>query len=394
MKTGNKTEEQADIVTIEKLTTAEALSAKAMWSEIFYEDSQQFTDYYFEEKMAGNTGYGVKCGGRLCAMLFLTPYMGQILAPDGEGNRFRDVLLYYIVGVGTRQECRHRGYMDRLLRTALSKLYREAVPFAFLMPADPAIYMPYQFRYIYDRPLFSVKKQGNVPAQIMQEEEAAGLASFAGRLLEQRYQLFLRRDEAYYKRQKKESRAQNGDIYLWKEQGEIAGFYLLARENGKEEIQEGMVSDAFAKQGTLEISSKRQPIIMARITNVVSMLSLLRLSRQAGPDFITVRFHLSDPLLGEQDGTFLWTVGKKESTIAMLAGEDEAEACTDISALTEFVFGRKDCRACFWQAESMSGQPLQSRDKTESGSAGGDTSVYKRLSQIIPLRQVCINEIV
>lgn len=392
-----KTKDKTGMVTVEKLTTDEALSARKMWSEIFSEDSERFTDYYFAEKMAENKGYGVKCDNRLCAMLFLTPYMGQVLAPDKEGSRFRDIPLCYIVGVGTRQEYRHRGYMDRLLRTALSDLCQEAVPFAFLMPADPAIYTPYQFRYIYDRPTFSIEQQSNLPAQIMQEEESAALAAFAEGLLEQRYQLFLRRDEAYYRRQKKESQAQNGDIYLWKEQGEIAGFYLSARENGKEEIQEGMVADGFAKRETLRISSVRQPIIMARITNVASMLCLLRLSGQAEPDFITVCFRLFDPLLREQSGTFLWTVGKKESTIAMLTAEDEAEVCTDISALTEFVFGRKDCRDCFWEdkqtehTENMSDLFADLKNDTEGGY---HVPVYKRLSQIIPLRQVCINEIV
>ena len=57
-----------------QLTKEERLAVKPMWSEIFYEDSDRFTDYYFAEKMPGNKGYGVKVDGELVSMMFLTPY--------------------------------------------------------------------------------------------------------------------------------------------------------------------------------------------------------------------------------------------------------------------------------------------------------------------------------
>ncbi len=358
---------------VKRLTKEEAIAAKPLWSEIFYEDSERFTDYYFAEKMADNTGYGVECGGRLCAMLFLTPYTGCIAPESRAGGRSREIPLSYIVGVGTRREYRHRGYMDRLLRTALSDLHAAGEPFTFLMPADPAIYASYQFRYIYDRPDFTVCRREEIPASVMEAGEAAALADFAQRELEGRYQLFLRRDDAYYHRQQKESRAMNGDIYLWKEQGEIAGFYLYAKENGKEEIQEAVVRADFARRGTLKITGAH-PVIMARITNIKSMLSLMRLRADAPTETITVRLRLQDALLAAHNGTFLWTVGKKESTIAMLEATEESEACAEVAGLTEFLFGRKDCRACFGGA--------------------ADSGVYERLSQIVPYTRLFLNEIV
>ena len=207
----------------------------------------------------------------------------------------------------------------------------------------------------------------------METGEAAALAEFAQRQLESRYQLFLRRDSAYYRRQQKESRAMNGDIYLWKERGEIAGFYLYAKENGKEEIQEAVVREAFARQKTLEITGAH-PVIMARITNIKAMLSLMRLRADAQTETITVRLRLRDALFAAHNGTFLWTVGKKESTIAMLETNEEAEVCAEAAGLAEFLFSRKDCRACFARI------------------ADGD--VYERLSQITPLSRLFLNEIV
>jgi len=366
--------------TVERLSVQEMLGAKGMWSEIFFEDSERFTDYYFREKMPDNTGYGLKGKGGLRAMLFLTPYTGRILSPDRQGNRFRDIPLSYIVGVGTRKEYRHRGYMDRLLKRALADLHGEGQPFTFLMPADPAIYTPYQFRYIYERPDFSVLKREEIRAEAMESGEEGALAAFAQEESERRFQLFLKRDAAYYRRQKKESLAQNGDVFLWKENGSIAGFYLYAKENEKEEIQEAMTTERFAKRGTLSVSERTKPIIMARITNVPAMLSLMRLSEQAKEEAVTLRLQTQDPLLPGNNGTFLWTVGKKESTIALLE-EGEADIRMEIDVLAEFLFGKRD------------GDSVVQSCRKEGGS-GNEAGICRKLSCIDVLFRVCINEIV
>lgn len=366
------------MVRVEKLTTQEALAARDMWSEIFYEDSERFTEYYFAEKMGDNRGYGVKLDDQLCAMLFLTPYKGRILSPDEKGGRFRDIPLFYIVGVGTKKEYRHRGYMDRLLRASLADLHKEAVPFAFLMPADPAIYRPYQFRYIYERPVFFIRRRQEIPAQALGPGEEGELAAFATNILEARYQLFLKRDAVYYRRQQKESQAQNGDIWVWREAGGLAGFYLSAREGDTEEIQEALITDGFAERETLLVSEETRPVIMARLTCVQAMLSLMRLREDAGRDPARVCFRLSDPLISAHNGTFLWTVGKKESTIALAAEGSDAQVYTNISDLTEFLFGRKDCHTCFLPVD---GGP-------------GSRAAYEGLSRIMPLSRLLINEIV
>ncbi len=410
MRQGQKME------TVERLTRQEALLTKKMWSEIFYEDSDQFTDYYYEEKMGHNIGYGLKEDGALRSMLFLTPYTGAVYAPGRDGERFRDVSLSYIVGVGTGQAYRRRGYMGRLLRAALMDLHRGRQPFTFLMPADPAIYTPYQFRYIYDRPAFCVSRRerqeisgrSDAPAargggedapdrkirvRAMEEGEAEQLAAFANQELERRFQLFLRRDGAYYKRQQKESRAMNGDVYLWKEAGEIAGFYLYAKEGGVEEIQEAMVREDLTGKELLHISQKVRPILMGRITNVCSMLSLLRLRGSVRAEEITLCFRLQDALICEHNATFLWTVGKKESTITVSDEEERAEARIEIGALTEFVFGRADCRTCFFMEDG--GEALCGSGKQQAKRAcAAEPDFFERLRQIEPLTRLCINEIV
>ena len=361
---------------VEQLTIEEALGAKALWSEIFFEDSAVFTDYYFQEKMKNNIGYGIKQDGQLIAMLYLTPYTGQIYAPAMYGEDFADVPLSYIVGVGTKREYRHKGCMDRLLKRALKDLHERQQPFTFLMPASAAIYTPYQFRYIYERPEFIIKNQDTEP---MQQKDAEALAEFAQEQLKAKYQFFLKRDGIYYLRQQKESGAQNGNIYLWKEQGEIKGFYLYAKE-AEEFIQEAVVSEELTKQGMLCVSEKRKPIIMARITNVAAMLSLIRLKQNSELEKAEILLRVTDSLIPQNNGTFCWTVGKKESTIALLEKSDMTPVCVDIADLTEFLFGKRSSEECFCFSNDI--EPHRQRE------------LYERLSEIAVISRTFLNEIV
>lgn len=364
-----------------RLTASEMQGAKALWKEIFFEDSDVFTDYYFQEKMNDNIGYGIKAEGKLVSMLYLTPYTG-VLRVAGVDNGFREFPVYYIVGVGTKKEYRHRGCMDTLLRRALNDIRQEGHPFTFLMPANPAIYVPYQFRYIYDRPEFRIteinaENRENRKAERMQETDAAAVAAFAEMQLREQHRFFLRRDEAYYIRQQKESRAQNGDIYLWKEENEIKGFYLYAKED-TEFIQEAVTETDFAQKAGVTVSDVRKPIIMARIADARAMLALLRLKKEAPFEETELLLEIRDELIDGNNGTFLWTVGKKESTIAMVEKNRQEAVCICIADLTEFLFGRRNGRECFCCL---------------NGDALPDT-VYERLSYVDVIGDSFINEIV
>lgn len=368
-----------------QLTKKETLGAKSLWSEIFFEDSAAFTDYYFKEKMQHNTGYGIKKDGQLVSMLYLTPYTGQVRAAGSGADGFCEIPLSYIVGVGTKKEYRHRGYMDKLLKKALTELHLKEQPFTFLMPADPAIYEPYQFRYIYDRPEFTLCSGHEQPdaesekaAKVMQTKDAALLAAFAQQQLKQRYQLFLKRDAAYYIRQQKESRAQQGDVYLWKDKDRIQGFYLYAKEENPF-IQEAVAAKESWAERQLCLSESRKPIIMARITHVAAMLALLRLKQQAEREQLEICLQVIDPLLCQNNATFHWTVGKKESTIALVEKPVAGRVCAEISALTEFVFGRRDAEDGFLCVDDEAARAAE---------------LYKGLSEIEPISRTFLNEIV
>ena len=65
----------------------------------------------------------------------------------------------YIVAVATKESRRGKGYMREVLTKALRDMNLEGRPFTFLMPAAEAIYRPFDFRFIWKKPLLSLKRK-------------------------------------------------------------------------------------------------------------------------------------------------------------------------------------------------------------------------------------------
>lgn len=331
---------------IKKITGEICKTARNLWEEVFEEDSKQFTDYYFANKAEKNIGYVI---GKIPydAMMFRTLYSLKI----GERQR----VISYIVGVATRKECRHRGYMRQLLLHSFREMYEEKEPFAFLMPANPAIYEPFDFRYIYERDVWELKEPEHViemlkaltfqereeedennflPKGLFRKEKLHGLysvrnlrkhfsqlpilellAEFANRNLEERYNIYVYRDVSYYEMQLKESEAQNGDIYVFFEQGVIKAFFLYAKEGEEIFIQEVMEEQAGVLD-FLQKAEKKKPIIMARILHLEEMMKLV-----CSKENKTMIIEIKDELIPENAGVFRWELTPKGSFVTKIASK-------------------------------------------------------------------------
>jgi len=337
---------------INKIAGKVCKTTRSLWEEVFYEDSVQFTDYYFENKADRNIGYVIG-QAPYDAMMFRTPYKLQI------GNEQREIS--YIVGVATRKEYRHRGYMRELLIHSFREMYEEKQPFTFLMPANPAIYEPFDFRYVYERDVWTLKEpecqipwleslkaefgknrenelkaaeiiynrkqitleglhsvtslQKNFPQyQIMED-----LAEFANNYLKEHYSIYVHRDAVYYEMQLKESKAQNGDIYVLFEQEEIKAFFLYAKEGDEIFIQEVME----AEEGILDFLQKEQvkkPIIMARIIHLEEMLKLV-----CCKEHIKFIIEIEDDLIPENAGIYYWEITPDGSKVIKLESDGNCE---------------------------------------------------------------------
>lgn len=278
---------------MECLTGEAVLSTRPLWEAVFSEDSPAFTAYYFEEKATHNTTFIYRQTGasseEIVSMVHLTPYEITI-----NGKSFPT---YYIVGVATRADLRHHGLMAALLEQAFSYARQKGAPFVFLMPANPKIYEPFGFSYLYSR------SEYHVPDIITQhkvyinyfpvhgisiqcfkksasETQLQQLSDFATQTLPRQYDYYLTRTPAYYELLLKELASENGCIYTFTVNGSIEGYFLYANEGNAPFIQELLFSDALQKQiaahGITDLFPKekpqKKPIIMAK--NLVSACHL------------------------------------------------------------------------------------------------------------------------
>lgn len=107
-----------------------------------FSDPELFVNYYYTEKCKDNFVFVKKKQETVIAMLHLNPYTMIV--------KGKEYSVFYIVAVATKKEYRHQGHMRDLLSAAFDWMEKRAIPFCFLMPANPAIYEPFGFEKICD----------------------------------------------------------------------------------------------------------------------------------------------------------------------------------------------------------------------------------------------------
>lgn len=260
---------------IRYLSEGEKERSKALYCEAFPEDSEQFVEYYYSYITKDNRILVLEQEGTVCSMLHLNPYR---LSVNGTA-----VDAYYYVAVATKASCRHQGMMRSLISKSLKDIYREGHPFAYLMPADRAIYEPFDFRIVYQQ------KKVELPMDPKKANEQ----------MAKLFDVYTLRDDWYMEKLAEETRVCAGE----------PPFEII-------------------------------PYIMARITHVKNMLSLLR--SQKSLEFVV---KIRDEIIEENDGYFHWRVSSKESVCEKLE-ESHQEILKEavfvtIHELTEFVFGKR-----------------------------------------------------
>lgn len=245
---------QSNNYRIECLQGQKVLDTRSLWEEVFSEDSKAFTDYYFSVKAPGNTTFVCRhlSTEQIVSMVHLTPYKMTLQGTS--------ISTFYIVGVATRESFRHRGLMSTLLGKSFDYAAALHCPFVFLMPANPAIYEPFGFSYVYSRPQYGIpgnlsQKEiyiNNFPVEGIRvqtlEKEASPavlnvLADFASKTLAAQYDYYLTRTPSYYRTLLLELYAQNGCIYTFTLHDRLEGYFLYAEEEKSPFIQELLFSD-------------------------------------------------------------------------------------------------------------------------------------------------------
>ena len=255
--------------------------SEALYREAFPEDKDAFVEYYYSYVTKNNRILVMEQAEKVCSMLHLNPYR---LSVNGT-----EVDAYYYVAVATSEECRHQGMMRKLLHKSLNDIHEEGHPFTYLMPANRAIYEPFDFRIVYQQ------KKVELPLEPGKANEK----------MAEMFDVYTLRDDWYVEKMLEEERICAGD----------PPFEIV-------------------------------PYIMTRITHVEKMLGLLRSEKS-----LKVVLNVEDKIIPENQGTFLWEISTSESFCRKLTEtengmrdkytNDILQISTNIEELTEFVFGKR-----------------------------------------------------
>lgn len=306
----------------------ERQDARSLWEQMFPEDSVSFLNYYDAVKVPENGIVIRRVDGRPAAMVQWNPVTLSV--------RGRSVRSAYLVGVATVPGMRHRGLMAGLLEEGLRDLAEAGIPFVFLMPADPRIYTPFGFRYIYDRTVFHGKClfPGEHPSfgedleiRRVDPDDYAAAAGWAGEQLARKFEVFQARDAGYLETASRECVSEDGGLYGIFRGGRTAGLFswwedggislrdlILApdfeSENGTPSPEiTGALGRYFAGRNgwravTCGGTGDHEPIIMARAADAAAFLEMFRSGEEAE---CTVQ--IDDPLVPANNGCYLWNVG-------------------------------------------------------------------------------------
>lgn len=270
----------------EHVTGDEEQRTRALWEAVFVQDSKAFLDYYYRYKIPRAQIHVLRDeDGGIVSMVHLNPY--EVI------NHGVQKKAYYTVGVATMPKYRRGGCMTYLLRQALAQAEREECAFVFLMPADPAIYEPFGFRYGYRHRLW--ERSGELirlmdQAKNMNRDTGAGgqprmgaadtgrfivtaydsvkdqggLAAFAAKKLAERYDTYCVHDGDYFDRLNRELCSENGALYLiWKKNAQgvrLCGYFGYSCED--EEYLQEVVAEEGAERLFQETGSEERMMFL------------------------------------------------------------------------------------------------------------------------------------
>lgn len=369
-------EEQQIRRTIETEFDIAALSGGAgrrtreLWETAMPEVPRGFLDYYFEERVPDNIVFALE-GEKVRSMLHMAPYFIAMrrnppLAGADRLPCMADVVRVpagMIGAAATDRAYRCRGYMRRLMESALAYQKRRKMPLCFAAAQDEAFLEHFGFHPVFDGPRYEL--DGRAITQEMLLRAAAGekvalsprgtvlvaargsdllsLAHFVNARLCVQYGLFVIRSAAYYERFRHEVKSCGGELYLILEDGSLIG-YFACMDSGAHDIREAVFRDAADMERYLYADRGQAPSVMARIVDMPEMLRHI-----SGNGKITIAIRLTDPLIAENDGLFRWYIDKDGSHMERVeeaAGESggtvpamRPEVTATIGEFTAFLLG-------------------------------------------------------
>ena len=260
-----------------------------------------------------------------------------------------------------KTEYREHGIMHKMIQLVLADIKKYGRAFTFLMPAAEAIYLPHDFRTMYEQNIEyyapEEKLAESITVQAAEDKDCDEISAWAQKELARKYQVYAKRDKNYYERLLKELSCEDGKLIIYRKDGQIVDvrpYYEESKETEEVEKKEA------------------KPKIMIRIVDVRRMLMSLKLK-----SLMAVSFQITDPLIPENN-RYVTMTGTEFSGLMLMDGKPEtSEGILSVSALGELVFGAKT---------------VEEISKEEGVSMSG--RMASELEKIIPLSGIYLNETV
>jgi predicted acetyltransferase len=286
-------------------------------------------------------------------------------------------------------------------------MYRDHMPFTYLMPAAEAIYLPFGFRIVYKHEawsqFFHIKLQNQLKiaefnlhssefltAISLKEQDKTRIqevVEFSNFHLSKQFDIYAYRTDYYYIRLFHEMECTGGEIVLFYDENRLIGYISYMADEGfyiSECIYDSEQEDIFIRSVCnymiqLEKKLKMEeinkinyfnPCIMARIIDFESFVSYLSAEEE-----LNLIIQVNDSIIHENNGVF--DLHFSRNGCELVKCRKEPEIAGDVSDLTRLFFGQMDHRE---QIKMITG-----KDKS---------LVNDRLRKINTFNKVLINDIV
>lgn len=343
-----------------------------MWQRIFH-DTVPYTQFYFNEVYGKNEILLETDQDQIRGMLHLNPYRLHLAG--------HSVDAHYIVGVSTEEEYRRQGVMRNLLKETFTTLRDRGEAFTYLMPADEAYYLPFDFRFgmtQYEQELepgiWQVEEKGYTFERAAMEEDLVSFVLLENEWKRSRYAMATEIDEAYLERLNEEVKSEFGCFFYAKKDGKPIGRFVVYAEDDflaisqmvcyedplREEFLQQMIQ--FCDQryhfrcyrityaedwkdnllssgqfGNIHVfQTRKKPIIMFRILDLCKMAFCLSVSQE-----VNCYLKVLDSQIPKQEGIYHFFGDEKALTIEKMNqdGEVTVDGTVEIGHLTARIFG-------------------------------------------------------
>ena len=265
----------------------------------------------------------------------------------------------YIIVSGIDNITEQHEDVKRLLQGSLAYQNRMQIPFTLLNSEQDELFEPYGFHYVYDMPCYGLNKKifteeilqqavdgkcvvldrSNITLSVLDKSGLLTLAHFVNATLCKKYGLFIIRNALYFENLQTRTIQNGGTIYLIKEDGRLIGYFIYFGGE-KEFISEAVFENDENVMHYLYEVKTRKPKVMARIVNLHEMLKHI-----SSKGKVTIAIRLTDPIILENDGLFIWYLDEKGSymervqkTKSESGTSMRPEITTTIGGLTAFLF--------------------------------------------------------